>query len=122
MNHITKDHSDSLDKAKTAFKNPVAPFCSKKDKNLFGCVYLIVNDLLPFSFCERKFAQKYNRLTSVFVEILMVEMNRLMIKRKARPRQIFPNVFALMFDSCDSLSTYYLEVIRREKYRRQVNR
>lgn len=36
MDHITGDHSDTLDKANTAFNNSVVPFCGKNDANLFG--------------------------------------------------------------------------------------
>jgi hypothetical protein len=50
MDHIQRDHPDSLEKARKIDCGPIEQFFSKKDTNLFNWVEWIVTDLLPFTF------------------------------------------------------------------------
>jgi hypothetical protein len=52
IDHIHREHADTLEAAKKKGSGPILHFFSKKDTNLFSWVDWIVKDLLPFSFCE----------------------------------------------------------------------
>jgi hypothetical protein len=52
IDHIQREHADTLEAAKKKGSGPILQFFSKKDTNLFSWVEWIVKDLLPFRFCE----------------------------------------------------------------------
>jgi hypothetical protein len=71
MDHIQREHSDSLEEACKKESGPILHFFCKKDTNLFHWVEWIVKDLLPFNFCEKALVRKHTQLQPISVEMLM---------------------------------------------------
>ena len=79
MDHIQREHTDSLEEACKKESGPILHFFCKKDTNLFNWVEWIVKDLLPFNFCEKALVRKYTRLQPINVETLMKGLLKLTI-------------------------------------------
>lgn len=109
MDHISRQHHDTLEEAKKK-SGQISHFFTKKDSNLFGWVDWIVSDLLPFSFCERPAARKYTRLSPIAVETLMSAINLLTVKVEEKIKKLLPDVFAVIFDGWSSGGSHYLSV------------
>ena len=109
LEHISRDHAETLEQAKLKDGAPIN-FFRKKDMKLFSWVEWIVKDLLPFSFCEKATTRKFSRLENVSIEGLMQSMQRLQVQVENKIRKILPSQFAIMFDGWSSGGTHFLAV------------
>lgn len=65
--HIQKNHPGWEDSMKVNDHND-NPFYHKKGNNVFNWVSWIIEDNLPFSFCERTNTRKFTKLDSISVD------------------------------------------------------
>ena len=62
LDHIQWDHADTISHAKQSDQVSVVSFLRKKYSNLFDWVKWVVEDLLPFNFCEKENPRKFSTL------------------------------------------------------------
>ena len=110
IEHIQREHADTLEAAKKKGSGPILQFFSKKDTNLFSWVEWIVKDLLPFRFCKKSTTKKFSRLEAILVESLMKAMTRLTVKVEQKLKSLLPDMFSLAFDGWSSGGTHFLTV------------
>jgi hypothetical protein len=109
LDHIHRDHPDSLEIAKKP-NVQVTNFLKKKESNMYSWISWIVEDLLPFSFCEKNNVRRYTNLESICSESLLQGMCRCTSNVEKKIRNILPDQFALGFDGWSDFSTHYLAV------------
>eukprot|EP00474_Spongospora_subterranea_P010852 CRZ11310.1 hypothetical protein [Spongospora subterranea] len=121
LDHISRDHADTVDVAKTS-DQPITTFFRKTDTNLFKWVKWIVKDLLPFNLCEKPNTRLYCKLEPVSIKTLKECMIKITtLAERGKIKDILPDQFAIVFDEWSHHSTHYLAVfavfpeVRNEK-------
>ena len=89
---------------------PVTSFFRKKDTNMFSWLCWIIEDLLPFNFCEKQNARLFSKLLPVTAITLKESMGKLCFLVEEKIKTILPDMFALAFDGWTASSTHYLAV------------
>ena len=108
MDHIHRDHADTVEAAITSDK-PISTFIRKKDLNLFKWMKWIAEDLLPFNFCEKPNTRLFSKLEPVTNKTLKEAMLKTSLLVEKRIREILPDQFAIVFDGWSNGSTHYLD-------------
>ncbi|CEG36243.1 Tam3-transposase (Ac family) [Plasmopara halstedii] len=110
LDHINRDHSDSVQEARSSANSTVSSFFRKKETNLFNWIQWVVEDLLPFSFCENSNTRKFTKLEPVTVKTLKLNMSHLSELVRNKIRNLLPSQFAIVFDGWTDCSTHFLAV------------
>jgi hypothetical protein len=110
MDHIQREHADTLEATKKKGSGPILQFFAKKDTNLFSWVEWIVKDLLPFSFCKKPTTRKFSLLDAISVESLMKAMTQFTVIVEQKVKHCLPDIFSLAFDGWSSGGTHFMTV------------
>ena len=65
LDHIQRDHDDTIQHTKESEQSSIIRFFRRKDSNLFNWVKWIVEDLLPFNFCEKENPRSFTNLEPI---------------------------------------------------------
>ena len=110
VNHVMRYHDDQVQQIKQQKKshtsiNIMQSFWSPKTQRLHAWLTMIIEGLLPFSFCENERARQFMKHGSVSRNTLTKYMNKLMSVVETKISLKLPDKFALVFDgwsACDS--------------------
>ena len=86
LDHITRDHADTIEEARSSENTVISSFFRKKDDNVFKWIRWISQDLLPFFFSENNNTREFTKLEPITIKTLKVHMNTLtqLIETKIR--------------------------------------
>ena len=113
--HTLKEHDDYMEvirryKNQGPVNGPMNKYIQStgpKARNIHGWISWIIDQNLPFTFCESKLTRKYTSLKEICVKTLKKYMKLLQIKmRKAIEKQL-PSSFGLIFDGWTIGSEHY---------------
>ena len=93
IDHIHREHSDTMEEAKSSNHSAVTSFFRKKDSNIFNWIKCIVEDILPFRFCEKENVQLFSKLEPISVETFQEYMGKLTFLVEEKIKTILPNYF-----------------------------
>ena len=86
-------------------------FWPKKAQTLSAWLLLIVNGLLPFSFCENECARQCMKQGPISRKTLMKYLNKLTVVVEKKITEMLPEKFAIVFDGWSSRdNTHYMAI------------
>ena len=97
LDHVSRDHLDSIDKAKSSSQATVSYFFRKKDSDIFSWIKWIVKDILPFNFCAKENARIFTKLEPISVKTYGLHGKTDFLVEEQIEKAL-PNHFALAFD------------------------
>lgn len=108
ITHLQKEHPDYQESMK---KNcETNPFYNKKGNNIFKWINWIIEDNLPFSFCEKETTKKYTNLEPISVDTLMKYIRLTTQKVEKIVADGLPNRFGVIIDGWKEGTTHYIAV------------
>jgi hypothetical protein len=108
VTHIQKEHPDWEDMMKV--NDDKNPFFHKKGSNIFNWLSWIIEDNLPFTFCERPNTRKFSKLDKLSVNTLMKYIKLTTERVKKRIADSLPNKFGIIIDGWKEGTTHYIAV------------
>jgi hypothetical protein len=108
VTHIQKEHKGWEDMMKVNDDNN--PFFHKKGNNIFNWLSWIIEDNLPFTFCERPNTRKFSKLDSLSVNTLMKYIKLTTERVEKKIADSLPNEFGIIIDGWKEGTTHYIAV------------
>ena len=108
VTHMQKEHPGWEDSMKV--KDDTNPFFHKKGNNVFNWLSWIIEDNLPFSFCERPNTKKFSKLDPISVDTLMKYIKLTTERVEKKVADGLPNQFGIIIDGWKEGSTHYIAV------------
>jgi hypothetical protein len=110
LDHITRDHGDTVEEAKSSANSTITTFFRKKETNVYNWIRWIAQDLLPFAFCENTNTRQFTKLEPISVKTLKLHMEQFARLVENKIRKMLPPQFAIVFDGWTDCSTHYLAI------------
>ena len=107
VTHLQKQHAGWEDSMKT-INNDFSPFYHKKGYNIFNWISWIIEDNLPFSFCERPNTKKFSNLDSISVDTLMKYIKLITERVEKKVADSLPSQFGIIIDGWKEGTTHYI--------------
>jgi len=108
VTHIQKEHPYWEDMMKV--NDDKNPFFHKKGSNIFNWLSWIIEDNLPFTFCERPNTRKFSKLDNLSVNTLMKYIKLTTERVEKKIADSLPNNFGIIIDGWKEGTTHYIAV------------
>ena len=86
------------------------PFYHKSGNNIYNWISWIIEDNLPFSFCERINTRKFTKLDQISVDTLMKYIKITTERVEKKVAEGLPNKFGIIIDGWKEGTTHYIAV------------
>ena len=86
------------------------PFFHKKGNNVFNWISWIIEDNLPFSFCERPNTRKFSKLDPISVDTLMKYIKLVTRRVEKMVADSLPELIGIIIDGWKEGTTHYIAV------------
>jgi hypothetical protein len=118
VTHIQKEHPSWEDSMKV--NDDQNPFFHKKGNNVFNWLNGVIEDNLPFSFCERPNTKKFSKLDPISVDTLMKDIILTTERVENTVADGLLNKFGIIIDGWKERRTHYIAVFANHRAQKET--